>query len=118
MRVRIYFLNLFLVFCFRMSRHRRRLHQFRCEIKAGAMERHRYQGFVEEVAPKVYDPLQQKGHHPPLSPFRDGFTNRVQKVSCSGKNDGSSLPTSACSITKVCKNIVNLRYTFFWVESD
>lgn len=63
--------------------------------------RRRCRGFADEAAHRVCDRPPRRGHSPPPSPSRVGYTNRAPRVSCSGRNGGSSSPSTASFITKV-----------------
>lgn len=58
-------------------------------------------GYGDEAAPRVYDRPPPRGHSPPPWLFRDGYTNRDPRGWCSGRNGGSSSPSTASFITKV-----------------
>lgn len=100
------FLNVFLFrwWFYRSSNRRRRLQRrFNCELKAMDLAcQLRFQEFVDVAGLKVDYVLQRpKGLCPLRSLFKVGSTSKARKVSCYGKNDGSSCRSTACFITKV-----------------
>lgn len=99
-----------------MSRRRRCPYLSRYVARTMAREwLRRCRGYADEAAPRVYDHQPRRGHSPPRLLFRAGYTNRAPRGSCSGRNGGSSSPSTASFITKVRLSFsLSLAFSSLW----